>query len=69
VHLTQSVESIETARSANERITKLTEHFDVDSRKNVDFVSDDYRRYAERVRDDIVGVALASTLTDEWPQK
>jgi hypothetical protein len=69
LHLVQFVEGIAIVQAAHEGITKLVEHFDVDNRKNVDFGHDDYRRYAERMRGDLVGAALASALTAEWPQK
>ncbi len=69
LHLARFVEAVEIAQAANEGIARLVERFDVDNRKNVDFGREDYRQYAERVRDDMVGAALASALTAESPQK
>ncbi len=72
LHLAAFVEATQVAEAANEGIVKLVEHFDVDQgkqRKKVDFTPDDYRSYAMRVRDNVIGAALASALTAEWPQK
>jgi hypothetical protein len=68
LHLTTFHEPIQIAHAANEGIGKLLEHFDVDKRKNVDFLPEDYRAYAKRLRSESVGAALAAALTAEWPQ-
>ena len=60
---------IEIAQAANEGLAELTQHFDVDQRKNVDFTAEDYRSYAARMQKESVGAALASALTAEWPRK
>ncbi len=72
LHLAAFPERMEIAQAANEGLAELMQHFDVDQRnerKKVDFTPKDYRAYAARVRDSVVGAALASALTVEWPQK
>jgi len=69
LHLAAFPEQIEIAQAANEGLAELTQHFDVDQRKNVDFTAEDYRSYATRMQKKSVGAALASALTAEWPQK
>ena len=69
LHLTAFPEQIEIVQAANEGLAELTQHFDVDQRKNVDFTAEDYRSYATRMQKKSVGGALASALTAEWPRK
>lgn len=69
LHLAAFPEQIEIAQAANEGLMELIQRFDVDQRKNVNFIPEHYRSYAARMQTESVGAALASALTAEWPRK
>lgn len=50
-------------------IESIAARYDRDERANVDFKRDDFRKYAERMRANVVGASLASALTAEHPEK
>jgi hypothetical protein len=69
LHLAENADEATVARTASVGIEKLVTSLDVDDRRNVDFLRDDYRRYVMRVRGNPTTAALAAALTAEWPEK
>ncbi len=69
LHLEQIATEGEVATAAKEGLERIAASFDVDGRKNVDFDAREYRAYAQRVRGDPIGAALAAALSAELPEK
>lgn len=57
------------AAVASAGCARAAARFDVDGRANVKFTRAEYRAYAERVRTDPVGAALAAALVAELPER
>jgi hypothetical protein len=69
LHVDALASEEEIAEAAAKGVERIASRFDVDSRKNVDFTPEEFRRYAERCRADPVRAALAAALTAEHPEK
>ena len=72
LHVAASTNEREIAEAASAGVEAIASHYDADGRANVAFDIPGFRRYASRAvhgRQDGIGVALASALTAEWPEK
>jgi len=69
LHLAEERSKDQVAAAAGKGLDQLSEKLDPDGRNDVSFTTDEFRKYAQRLKGDAVAAKLVVALAAEWPAK